>query len=206
MLYSSAKGIPTSPHGLFLVSLMLSAKTEMDDTLSNKSWAVVANDGGMDWKIKEINQMERELLELLQWNVTVQKEQLEEYVRNVYAEEQVTISAHSHPSRSIKIRRFREHEGNHTWMEQSKGPVLSLPSDETAVESLSFPKTITPTSSVIFAGPSRIDRVQPHRRISYRTSTRKPRNLPNVSMRPSYHPNRPPISIGAYLHRQGVVT
>jgi hypothetical protein len=52
--YPSARGTSTSPHRLFLSSLMLSSKISMDDTYSNKSWEVVGQ--GL-FSLREVNQM-----------------------------------------------------------------------------------------------------------------------------------------------------
>lgn len=60
--YPSARGTATSPHRLFLSSLMLSSKISMDDTYSNKSWQVVGQ--GL-FSLREVNQMERELFAFL---------------------------------------------------------------------------------------------------------------------------------------------
>ncbi|KAM0749281.1 hypothetical protein T439DRAFT_46937 [Meredithblackwellia eburnea MCA 4105] len=60
--YPSARGTSTSPHRLFLSSLMLSSKISMDDTYSNKSWQIVGQ--GL-FSLREVNQMERELFAFL---------------------------------------------------------------------------------------------------------------------------------------------
>ncbi|GAA5862473.1 hypothetical protein JCM1840_004194 [Sporobolomyces johnsonii] len=78
--YPSARGTSTSPHRLFLSSLMLSSKISMDDTYSNKSWQVVGQ--GL-FELKEVNQMERELFAFLGWNVVVRDEELAAWVEEV---------------------------------------------------------------------------------------------------------------------------
>ncbi|GAA6002741.1 hypothetical protein JCM10207_007653 [Rhodosporidiobolus poonsookiae] len=78
--YPSARGTSTSPHRLFLSSLMLSSKISMDDTYSNKSWQVVGQ--GL-FELREVNQMERELFAFLGWNVVVRDEELEAWVQEV---------------------------------------------------------------------------------------------------------------------------
>jgi len=60
--YPSARGTSTSPHRLFLSSLMLSSKISMDDTYSNQSWTLV---GQNLFSLREVNQMERELFAFL---------------------------------------------------------------------------------------------------------------------------------------------
>lgn len=71
--YPSARGTSTSPHRLFLSSLMLSSKISMDDTYSNQSWTLV---GQNLFTLREVNQMERELFAFLGWNVVVRDEEL----------------------------------------------------------------------------------------------------------------------------------
>lgn len=78
--YPSARGTSTSPHRLFLSSLMLSSKISMDDTYSNKSWQIVGQ--GL-FELKEVNQMERELFAFLGWNVVVRDEELAAWVEEV---------------------------------------------------------------------------------------------------------------------------
>ncbi|GAA5871897.1 hypothetical protein JCM3774_000723 [Rhodotorula dairenensis] len=78
--YPSARGTSTSPHRLFLSSLMLSSKISMDDTYSNKSWQIVGQ--GL-FELREVNQMERELFAFLGWNVVVRDEELELWVHEV---------------------------------------------------------------------------------------------------------------------------
>ncbi|POY70400.1 hypothetical protein BMF94_6681 [Rhodotorula taiwanensis] len=78
--YPSARGTSTSPHRLFLSSLMLSSKISMDDTYSNKSWQIVGQ--GL-FELREVNQMERELFAFLGWNVVVRDEELELWVQEV---------------------------------------------------------------------------------------------------------------------------
>lgn len=78
--YPSARGTATSPHRLFLASLMLSSKISMDDTYSNKSWQIVGQ-GLFD--LKEVNQMERELFAFLGHNVCVSDAELRAFVADI---------------------------------------------------------------------------------------------------------------------------
>lgn len=78
--YPSARGTSTSPHRLFLSSLMLSSKISMDDTYSNKSWQVVGQ--GL-FELRELNCMERECFAFLGWNVVVRDEELTRWVHDV---------------------------------------------------------------------------------------------------------------------------
>ena len=63
--FPSAHG--SSGHRLFISAFMISYKVMCDDTYSNKSWSVVAQ--GM-FNLREINQMEREICNYLEWELT----------------------------------------------------------------------------------------------------------------------------------------
>jgi len=64
--FPSARG--SSGHRLFITALMISSKVMCDDTYSNKSWCIAAQ--GM-FTLREINQMEREICQYLEWELTV---------------------------------------------------------------------------------------------------------------------------------------
>lgn len=81
--YPSARGTASSPHRLFLSALMLSSKIQMDDTYSNRSWAIV---GGNFFALREVNQMERELFAFLDWNAQVSKAELDAYSEMIEAD------------------------------------------------------------------------------------------------------------------------
>ncbi|KAJ7502950.1 hypothetical protein B0H11DRAFT_1987142 [Mycena galericulata] len=55
-------------HRLFISAFMIASKVICDDTYSNKSWSIVAQ--GM-FTLREINQMEREMCNYLDWELTV---------------------------------------------------------------------------------------------------------------------------------------
>ncbi|KAL5532012.1 hypothetical protein ACEPAF_5576 [Sanghuangporus sanghuang] len=80
--FPAARG--SSGHRLFLAAYMLASKVVCDDTYSNKSWAVVGQ--GM-FALREINQMEREMLGYLEWSLNIPGEDLvkfEKEVRRIY--------------------------------------------------------------------------------------------------------------------------
>ncbi|KAJ3505879.1 hypothetical protein NMY22_g17427 [Coprinellus aureogranulatus] len=58
----------SSGHRLFISAFMIASKVICDDTYSNKSWGIVAQ--GM-FSLREINQMEREMCNYLDWELTV---------------------------------------------------------------------------------------------------------------------------------------
>ncbi|KIO13908.1 hypothetical protein M404DRAFT_449953 [Pisolithus tinctorius Marx 270] len=64
--FPTARG--SSGHRLFISAFMLASKVICDDTYSNKSWGIVAQ--GM-FQLREINQMEREMCQYLEWELNV---------------------------------------------------------------------------------------------------------------------------------------
>ncbi|KAJ7928709.1 hypothetical protein B0H13DRAFT_1597303 [Mycena leptocephala] len=64
--FPTARG--SSGHRLFISTFMIASKVICDDVYSNKSWSIVAQ--GM-FTLREINQMEREMCNYLDWELTV---------------------------------------------------------------------------------------------------------------------------------------
>ncbi|KAJ7865898.1 hypothetical protein B0H14DRAFT_3442703 [Mycena olivaceomarginata] len=64
--FPTARG--SSGHRLFISAFMIASKVICDDTYSNKSWSIVAQ--GM-FTLREINQMEREMCNYLDWELNV---------------------------------------------------------------------------------------------------------------------------------------
>ncbi|KAL8284236.1 hypothetical protein RQP46_004985 [Phenoliferia psychrophenolica] len=104
--YPSARGTATSPHRLFLSSLMLSSKISMDDTYSNKSWQVVGQ--GL-FSLREVNQMERELFAFLGWNVVVRDEELTSWIKDVVEPYELArgVAADVTPRKTMEDRKRR---------------------------------------------------------------------------------------------------
>ena len=74
-----AKGLPCTTHRIFLASLILAAKNLNDSSPKNKHWARYSRVHGFDsWSFSntEINLMEKQLLFLLDWDVTVREKDL----------------------------------------------------------------------------------------------------------------------------------
>lgn len=74
-----AKGLPCTTHRIFLASLILAAKNLNDSSPKNKHWARYSRVPGFDnWSFgnTEINLMEKQLLFLLDWDVTVREKDL----------------------------------------------------------------------------------------------------------------------------------
>ncbi|KAG1824326.1 uncharacterized protein BJ212DRAFT_1319395 [Suillus subaureus] len=72
--FPTARG--SSGHRLFVSAFMLASKVICDDTYSNKSWSIVAQ--GM-FQLREINQMEREMCQYLEWELNVDPVTLREF-------------------------------------------------------------------------------------------------------------------------------
>jgi len=66
--FPSARG--SSGHKLFFAAFMISSKVMCDDTYSNKSWCIAAQ---AMFTLREINQMEREMCQYLDWELTVDR-------------------------------------------------------------------------------------------------------------------------------------
>ncbi|KAH7904011.1 hypothetical protein BJ138DRAFT_1019739, partial [Hygrophoropsis aurantiaca] len=72
--FPTARG--SSGHRLFVSAFMLASKVICDDTYSKKSWSIVAQ--GM-FQLREINQMEREMCQYLEWELNVEPATLKEF-------------------------------------------------------------------------------------------------------------------------------
>ncbi|CAK5281666.1 unnamed protein product [Mycena citricolor] len=72
--FPTARG--SSGHRLFISAFMIASKVICDDTYSNKSWSIVAQ--GM-FTLREINQMEREMCNYLDWELTVDEPILSQF-------------------------------------------------------------------------------------------------------------------------------
>ncbi|KAG6879917.1 hypothetical protein C0992_009581 [Termitomyces sp. T32_za158] len=81
--FPTARG--SSGHRLWISAFMIASKVICDDTYSNKSWGIVAQ--GM-FNLREINQMEREMCNYLEWELNVDESVLatfEKRLREDYA-------------------------------------------------------------------------------------------------------------------------
>ncbi|KAJ3537576.1 hypothetical protein NMY22_g5535 [Coprinellus aureogranulatus] len=65
-LYSSEKRL--SGHRLFITAYMVASKSMCDEVYSNNSWGIVAQ---RLFPLEEINRMEREMCDCLDWDVTI---------------------------------------------------------------------------------------------------------------------------------------
>ncbi|KAF2154675.1 cyclin [Myriangium duriaei CBS 260.36] len=74
-----AKGMRCTVHRIFLASLILAAKSLNDSSPKNKHWArytVVKGYEGFGFSLTEVNLMEKQLLNLLQWDLIVRENDL----------------------------------------------------------------------------------------------------------------------------------
>lgn len=74
-----AKGMRCTVHRIFLASLVLAAKNLNDSSPKNKHWArysVVKGFGGFGFSLTEVNLMERQLLQLLDWDLNIVSDDL----------------------------------------------------------------------------------------------------------------------------------
>jgi len=72
--FPTARG--SSGHRLFISAFMIASKVICDDTYSNKSWSIVGQ--GM-FQLREVNQMEREMCQYLDWELNVEPSTLLEF-------------------------------------------------------------------------------------------------------------------------------
>lgn len=94
--FPTARG--SSGHRLFISAFMIASKVICDDTYSNKSWTIVAQ--GM-FTLREINQMEREMCNYLDWELTVDNPILSNFEASVKADFASTQS--TYPTYSLQM-------------------------------------------------------------------------------------------------------
>ncbi|KIY50267.1 hypothetical protein FISHEDRAFT_64911 [Fistulina hepatica ATCC 64428] len=70
----------SSGHRLFIAAYMIASKIMCDDTYSNKSWAVVAQNL---FNLREINQMEREMCGYLDWELVADGDLIKRFQADV---------------------------------------------------------------------------------------------------------------------------
>lgn len=73
-----ATGLPSTQHRIFLSCLILSAKNHNDSSPLNKHWTKYTD--GL-FTLQDVNLMERQLLSLLDWNITVREPEVLQVMR-----------------------------------------------------------------------------------------------------------------------------
>jgi hypothetical protein len=94
MRFPNARG--SCGHRLFLSAFMIASKVICDDTYSNHSWSIVAQ---QMFGLQEINQMEREMCSYLQWNINIQGDEVVEFAARIRADHHFQTVAASSPGR-----------------------------------------------------------------------------------------------------------
>ena len=115
--FPSARG--SSGHRLFISAFMISSKVMCDDTYSNKSWSVVAQ--GM-FNLREINQMEREMCNYLEWELTAANPMLatfETAVKRDFREQKPSYPTYPTSFVSKRAARAEASTSNSPFQEQS---------------------------------------------------------------------------------------
>lgn len=92
LLPGNAVGMETTRHRIFLAALILSAKSLNDSSPLNKHWTKYT-DGLLS--NADINQAERELIDLLKWNLTVSHDELVVVLQPFLARIKATLAARS---------------------------------------------------------------------------------------------------------------
>lgn len=115
--FPSARG--SSGHRLFISAFMISSKVMCDDTYSNKSWSVVAQ--GM-FNLREINQMEREMCNYLEWELTAANPMLSAFetaVKKDFREQKPSYPTYPTSFVSKRAARAEASASNSPFQEQS---------------------------------------------------------------------------------------
>lgn len=82
VLPGDAQGVGSTAHRIFLACLILSAKNHNDSSPLNRHWTKYTD--GL-FTLEDVNLMERQLLQLLQWNVRVSDDDLARTLAPLYA-------------------------------------------------------------------------------------------------------------------------
>lgn len=144
-LPKQAQGLPCTRHRILLSCLILSAKYHNDSSPKNIHWAKYTD--GL-FTVRDINLMERQLLHLLNWDLTVSNEDMAEHLSEFLDPIKEDII------QSRKMRKFLQMQKQQKMMEyqmhSQKIPQSSSPSactDTYTNASLSPSSTISRTSS-----------------------------------------------------------
>ncbi|KAF9529701.1 hypothetical protein CPB83DRAFT_852012 [Crepidotus variabilis] len=135
--FPSARG--SSGHRLFISAYMISSKVMCDDTYSNKSWCIVAQ--GM-FSLREINQMEREMCNYLDWELTVDDPILSNFEAAVKKDFKETRSSYpNYPTAFVSKRALR------ALASSTNTPVTDITSSTSPVPGFSSKGSSTPVKT-----------------------------------------------------------
>ena len=154
--FPSARG--SSGHRLFISAFMISSKVMCDDTYSNKSWSVVAQ--GM-FNLREINQMEREMCNYLEWELTAANPMLSTFeaaVKKDFREQKPSYPTYPTSFVSKRAARAEASTSNSPYPEQSS---TSSPVPGFTQKGSSAGKPGTPTKGSWVSDPNTPDTPSP---------------------------------------------
>jgi hypothetical protein len=154
--FPSARG--SSGHRLFISAFMISSKVMCDDTYSNKSWSVVAQ--GM-FNLREINQMEREMCNYLEWELTAANPMLSSFetaVKRDFREQKPAYPTYPTSFVSKRAARAEASTSNTPFQEQSS---TSSPVPGFTQNGASGAKPGTPTKGSWNSDPHMLDTPSP---------------------------------------------
>jgi len=159
--FPSARG--SSGHRLFISAYMISSKVMCDDTYSNKSWSIVAQ--GM-FSLREVNQMEREMCNYLDWELTVDDPILTNFEKAVKADFGEHKPAYpNYPTTFVSKRAARAEAStsNTPFDEKSTttSPVPGFGNNKRPIPNVKLGAPGTPTKASWGAGPSTPDTPSP---------------------------------------------
>ncbi|KAF2103802.1 cyclin [Rhizodiscina lignyota] len=108
-----AKGMRCTVHRIFLASLILAAKNLNDSSPKNKHWARYSAIRGFEnfgFSITEVNLMEKQLLFLLDWDMTIRPEDLYLHLEPFLAPIRMKMAAKAEEHARLQLEQQREWE------------------------------------------------------------------------------------------------
>lgn len=192
-LPNQAKGMRCTTHRIFLAALILAAKNLNDSSPKNKHWArytAVKDYEGFGFSIVEVNLMERQLLGLLSWDLTVREEDLYRTLEPFLApirswqvrqaekaklaqlreerlvqQRQIEVSEHMRRRSRLEVRKAYDSPQSYMSRGSSRTPSLSPSSNRARSIASSISAATSPASSVEAAYeecPPRVQRYSAH--------------------------------------------
>lgn len=106
-----AKGMRCTVHRIFLASLILAAKNLNDSSPKNKHWARYSSVYGYDgfgFSLTEVNLMEKQLLQLLEWDLRINPEDLYTHLEPFLSPIRLRQQKQAAAAESNRLARIRE--------------------------------------------------------------------------------------------------